>query len=66
MNFCSHDQRQYFEVFAKRPDVHKLIVDAIAPEIFGHDLIKQSIACLLFGGSRKVVNTFNNKFRIQR
>ncbi|GMH37088.1 hypothetical protein BSKO_04961 [Bryopsis sp. KO-2023] len=49
----SLDEKQYFEAFSKSPDIHKHICEAIAPEIFGHDKIKQSIACLLFGGSRK-------------
>lgn len=42
-----------FRKIAKRPDVYELISKSIAPSIYGSDDIKKSIACLLFGGSRK-------------
>merc|ERR1711970_728936 len=35
------------------PGVYDTISKSIAPSIFGSDDIKKSIACLLFGGSRK-------------
>ena len=28
----------------------------IAPSIFGHEDVKKSVVCLLFGGSRKVIH----------
>jgi DNA replication licensing factor MCM5 len=39
--------------FAKTKDVYKLISRSIAPAIYGSEDIKNAIACLLFGGSRK-------------
>jgi DNA replication licensing factor MCM5 len=43
-----------FREFASRPNVVDLIQARIAPQIFGAERIKEAVACLLFGGSRKV------------
>lgn len=43
-----------FKSFAANPDAYKNICSKIAPSIFGHDDVKKAVACLLFGGSRKV------------
>lgn len=43
-----------FRELAARPNVLDLIPKRIAPQIFGSDRIKEAVACLLFGGSRKV------------
>lgn len=47
-------QIEEFKKFAAEPDVYKSICSKIAPSIFGHDDVKKAVACLLFGGSRKV------------
>ncbi|CAD7698596.1 unnamed protein product [Ostreobium quekettii] len=54
------EERIQFMQFAALPDVHEKIFAMVAPEIFGHKSIKEAIACLLFGGTRKkmVDNTF--------
>lgn len=44
-----------FQEFARSPQLYDNIQTRIAPGIFGHDNIKKAIACLLFGGTRKVV-----------
>jgi len=36
------------------PDIIPKLAASIAPKIKGQDDIKMAIACLLFGGSRKV------------
>jgi DNA replication licensing factor MCM5 len=36
------------------PDIIPKVAASIAPKIKGQDDIKMAIACLLFGGSRKV------------
>lgn len=43
-----------FERFAKQDRVHEVLFAQIAPNIFGSEEIKKAVACLLFGGSRKV------------
>ncbi|CAJ0581805.1 unnamed protein product, partial [Mesorhabditis spiculigera] len=47
------EQERAFREIAKRSDVYELLSKSIAPSIFGSVDIKKSIACLLFGGSRK-------------
>jgi DNA replication licensing factor MCM5 len=44
-----------FRAYAARPDVLDAIPARIAPQIFGSERIKEAVACLLFGGSRKVL-----------
>lgn len=43
-----------FKKFASEADAYKRICSKIAPSIYGHDDVKKAVACLLFGGSRKV------------
>jgi DNA replication licensing factor MCM5 len=52
VHFTPEEERSFKE-FAKTPGVYNLISKSIAPSIFGSDDIKNTIACLLFGGSRK-------------
>jgi MCM P-loop domain len=40
--------------FAAQPDAEQQIFARIAPQIFGSEDIKKAVACLLFGGTRKV------------
>ncbi|CAJ0918558.1 unnamed protein product, partial [Mesorhabditis belari] len=47
------EQERAFHDISKRADVYDLISKSIAPSIYGSADIKKSIACLLFGGSRK-------------
>ncbi len=41
-------------MYAAAPNCSDRIYQQIAPAIFGHPDIKKAIACLLFGGTRKV------------
>jgi DNA replicative helicase MCM subunit Mcm2 (Cdc46/Mcm family) len=51
----SNEDIAAFERLAGQDDVYERhIFPRIAPQIFGSPDIKQAIACLLFGGSRKV------------
>eukprot|EP00210_Caulerpa_lentillifera_P003882 g3709.t1 len=50
---CRDDEKTKFLQFSQNPDLYQTIHNILAPEIFGHDIIKQAIACLLFGGVRK-------------
>merc|ERR1719230_1182748 len=49
----TQEDEESFRRLAAKPGVHETIAKSIAPSIFGSDDIKKSIACLLFGGSRK-------------
>lgn len=49
------EEEEEFRRMAQRPDIHSIISKSIAPSIFGSEDIKKAIACLLFGGSRKIL-----------
>jgi DNA replication licensing factor MCM5 len=49
------EEEDEFRRLAARSNVHEIIAKSIAPSIFGSVDIKKAIACLLFGGSRKVL-----------
>ena len=50
------EEEAAFKAFAAQPNVHEQIYSKVAPNIFGHADIKKAVACLLFGGSRKVTS----------
>ncbi len=55
----SNEDISEFLEYSRQPEVHESIYKRIAPKIFGTkgssvDDIKKAIACLLFGGARKV------------
>lgn len=43
---------------SKREDVFELLVNTLAPEVYGHDLIKQGLILSLFEGNRPDDDTF--------
>jgi len=49
------EEEEEFRRLAARPDIHDVIARSIAPSIWGSDDIKKAIACLLFGGSKKIL-----------
>ena len=49
----SRGEEETFKELAARSDIYDLVSKSIAPSIYGSEDIKRSIACLLFGGSRK-------------
>lgn len=49
----STEDELLFKRLAMRPDIHSVLVNSIAPSIYGNIDIKKSILCLLFGGSCK-------------
>ena len=48
------EEEAAFKAFAAQPNLHEQIFSKVAPNIFGHADIKKAVACLLFGGARKV------------
>ncbi|BFZ54606.1 minichromosome maintenance protein 5 [Savitreella phatthalungensis] len=51
----SAKQEQLFLEMAKRPNFPDIFARSIAPSIFGNADIKKAIACLLVGGSKKLL-----------
>lgn len=49
------EEERAFQEFAKQPNSQQSIFNMIAPQIFGHEHIKKALACLLFGGARKML-----------
>lgn len=47
------DEEEFFRNLAGSKNIYERIAKSIAPSIYGCDDMKKSIACLLFGGSRK-------------
>ena len=56
-NIFSPQEEEEFQRLARDPDIYDKIARSIAPQISGDYTsdIKKSLACLLFGGSRKVL-----------
>lgn len=48
-------EEKEFKELAQSKDVYERIARSIAPSIYGFEDIKKSVACLLFGGSRKLL-----------
>merc|ERR1712226_550499 len=51
----TNEEEEEFRRLAAKPNVHEILPKSIAPAIFGSVDIKKAIACLLFGGSRKIL-----------
>ena len=51
----TNEEEEEFRRLASRPDVHNIISKSIAPAIYGFEDVKKAVACLLFGGSRKIL-----------
>lgn len=49
------EEEQEFEELSRRPDLYDIFADSIAPSIYGNRDIKKAIACLLMGGSKKIL-----------
>ncbi|PVV04269.1 hypothetical protein BB560_001234 [Smittium megazygosporum] len=53
-NFSPEEEKEMLAI-SRIPNIYQVFSDSIAPSIFGNSDIKKSIACLLFGGSKKVL-----------
>jgi DNA replication licensing factor MCM5 len=49
------EEVQEFEQLSRRPDLYTVFANCIAPSIYGSSDIKKAIACLLLGGSKKIL-----------
>ena len=51
----SEEEEQEFLEMSRRPDLYQAFANCIAPSIYGNETIKKAIACLLLGGSKKIL-----------
>ncbi|MCJ1310381.1 minichromosome maintenance protein 5 [Agyrium rufum] len=51
----SEEEEQEFLEMSRVPDLYERFVNCIAPSIYGNHDIKKAIACLLLGGSKKIL-----------
>lgn len=51
----SEEEEQEFLEMSRRPDLYSIFANCIAPSIYGNHDIKKAIACLLLGGSKKIL-----------
>jgi DNA replication licensing factor MCM5 len=49
------EEEQEFERMSRMPNLYEVFADCIAPSIYGNKDIKKAIACLLMGGSKKIL-----------
>ena len=52
--FTEEEEQEFLEL-SRRSDLYKVFTDCIAPSIYGNSDIKKAIACLLMGGSKKIL-----------
>ena len=52
--FSEAEEREMIAM-SRIPDIYNKFISSIAPSIFGNEDVKKAIACLLFGGSRKLL-----------
>ena len=52
--FTEEEEQEFLEM-SRRPDLYELFAECIAPSIYGNMDIKKAIACLLLGGSKKIL-----------
>lgn len=52
--FTEEEEQEFLEM-SRRPDLYEVFANCIAPSIYGNTDIKKAIACLLMGGSKKIL-----------
>ncbi|KAH7413568.1 MCM2/3/5 family-domain-containing protein [Phaeosphaeria sp. MPI-PUGE-AT-0046c] len=52
--FTAEEEQEFLEM-SRRPDIYEVFASCIAPSIYGNEDIKKAIACLLMGGSKKIL-----------
>ena len=52
--FTEEEEQEFLEL-SRRPDLYEVFANCIAPSIYGIADIKKAIACLLMGGSKKIL-----------
>jgi DNA replication licensing factor MCM5 len=52
--FTEKEEQEFLEM-SRRPDLYDVFAKSIAPSIYGNLDIKKAVACLLMGGSKKIL-----------
>lgn len=52
--YTPEEETKFIEL-SRRPDIYEVFSGSIAPSIYGNEDIKKSVACLLMGGSKKLL-----------
>lgn len=51
----TEEEEEEFLALSRTPDLLSVFANSIAPSIWGHEDIKKAIACMLVGGSRRIL-----------
>jgi len=51
IELTKEDERRILE-FSRNPNIERIVVNSVAPAIYGHDEVKRSMALQLFGGTK--------------
>lgn len=54
VTFTEEEEQEFLEM-SRRQDIYEVFANCIAPSIYGNKDIKKAIACLLMGGSKKIL-----------
>lgn len=54
MSFTEEEEEEFLKL-SRLPNLYEIFSKSIAPSIFGNEDIKKAIACLLMGGSKKIL-----------
>ncbi|KAF1809640.1 MCM-domain-containing protein [Eremomyces bilateralis CBS 781.70] len=54
VSYTEEEEQEFLEM-SRRPDLYEVFANCIAPSIYGNSDIKKAIACLLMGGSKKIL-----------
>ncbi|RPB03626.1 MCM-domain-containing protein [Choiromyces venosus 120613-1] len=53
-SFTEEEEQEFLEL-SRNPNLYEMFANSIAPSIYGNADIKKAIACLLLGGSKKIL-----------
>lgn len=51
----SPEEEQRIKELAENPKIYEMLVNSIAPAIYGHEIVKEAIVLQLFGGVKKIL-----------
>ncbi|CAH1757662.1 5009_t:CDS:10 [Entrophospora sp. SA101] len=54
-NTFTHSEEEEMIQMSRNPNFYNIFTSSIAPSIYGNEDIKRAITCLLFGGSKKIL-----------